>query len=124
MNIVISQIKIKLNSNTANDDKGESVKAYASVVINDSIKINGIRLESNFAGRLVVRFPSSNSRSLQYIVPLNNDVRQYIDNKIIERYFESKKAINKKTPTSKAPVSESPETPKTKAQEGIDENGN
>lgn len=123
MNMVISQIKIRLNNNSAND-KNEKVKAYASIVVNNALKINGIRIESNYAGRLVVRFPSSNSRSLQYIVPLNNDVRQYIDNKIIERYFETKKAINKKTPTSKAPVSESPETPKTKAQEGIDENGN
>ena len=75
MNMVISQIKIRLNNNSAND-KNEKVKAYASIVVNNALKINGIRIESNYAGRLVVRFPSSNSRNLQYIVPLNNDVRQ------------------------------------------------
>ena len=119
MRIVITQIKIRLNNDTAN------VKAYASVVFNESIKINGIRIETNYLDRLVVRFPFSESKHLQYVVPLNDAVRQYIDKQIIERYYETKKAAyNRKAQTQKAQEGNPQKAPKFKTQEGNDENGN
>lgn len=119
MRLVITQIKIRLINDAAN------VKAYASVVFNESIKINGIRIETNYLDRLVVRFPFSQSKHLQYVVPLNDAVRQYIDKQIVERYFETKKAAyNRKAHPHKAQESENPKAPPNITQEGTDENGN
>ncbi len=85
----ITKISMRLNPDT------ESVKAYASIVLDDSVKVNGIRIVSNFIGKLIVVLPENSEKKIQYVVPINREFRQYIDNALVERYFKLKSALNK-----------------------------
>ena len=89
MKTIITHISMKL---VENEDK---IKAYASVIINDSIKINGIKIEMNEREKLLVILPESENRRLQYVVPLTQETRQYIDKQLIDRYLSLEKALNK-----------------------------
>ena len=51
MQTSITKISMKLN---AEEDK---IKAYASIVVNGSVKINGIKIMSNRDGKLLVVLP-------------------------------------------------------------------
>ena len=72
-----------------------AVKAYASIVLNNSVKINGIKLVSSENGKLIVVLPENSEKKIQYVVPMDNYFRQYIDKTLIERYFKLKSALNK-----------------------------
>ena len=73
MQTSITKISMKIN------DENDSIKAYASVVFNHSVKINGIQIVENDAGKLIVI----------------NYFRQYLDTTLVERYFKLKSALNK-----------------------------
>ena len=90
--IDITDISMKVNA----DDK--DVKAYASVVLNNSVKINGIKLLTNREGKLFVLLPESKERQIQYVVPLNAECRRYIDETLIDRYLTMREAFNNKNP--------------------------
>ena len=89
METVITHISMRLMEN---DDK---IKAYASIVINDSIKINGIKIVMTKTGKLLVVLPEAENRKLQYVVPVTQEMRQHIDEKLIAHYFKLKKNISK-----------------------------
>ena len=80
MQTSITKISMKIN------DENDSIKAYASVVFNHSVKINGIQIVENDAGKLIVILPEDSE---------NNYFRQYLDTTLVERYFKLKSALNK-----------------------------
>ena len=89
MQTSITKISMKIN------DEDDSIKAYASVVFNHSVKINGIQIVENDAGKLIVVLPENSEKKIQYVVPMDNYFRQYIDKTLVERYFKLKSALNK-----------------------------
>ena len=89
MQTSITKISMRLNDETA------EVKAYASIVINCSVKINGIKIISNRDGKILVVLPEDSEKKIQYVVPMNNYFRQYLDTTLVERYFKLKSALNK-----------------------------
>lgn len=88
MQVTITQISMKLT----NDNE---VVAYASIVFNDSVKINGVKIKKNDVGKLLVLLPESENQKLQYVVPLTHELRQHIDEQLIEHYFKLKKNVIK-----------------------------
>lgn len=89
MQTSITKISMKINSEES------SVKAYVSIVLNNSVKINGIKLVSSENGKLIVVLPENSEKKIQYVVPMDNYFRQYIDRTLVERYFKLKSALNK-----------------------------
>ena len=89
MQTSITKISMKINSEES------AVKAYVSIVLNNSVKINGIKLVSLENGKLIVVLPENSEKKIQYVVPMDNYFRQYIDKTLIERYFKLKSALNK-----------------------------
>ena len=89
MQTSITKISMKIN------DENDSIKAYASVVFNHSVKINGIKIISNRDGKILVVLPEDSEKKIQYVVPMNNYFRQYLDTTLVERYFKLKSALNK-----------------------------
>ena len=60
-----------------------------------SMKINGIQIVENDAGKLIVILPEDSEKQIQYVVPMTNYFRQYLDTTLVERYFKLKSALNK-----------------------------
>ena len=89
MQTSITKISMKINSEES------AVKAYVSIVLNNSVKINGIKLVSSENGKLIVVLPENSEKKIQYVVPMDNYFRQYIDKTLVERYFKLKSALNK-----------------------------
>ena len=89
MQTSITKISMKINSEES------PVKAYVSIVLNNSVKINGIKLVSSENGKLFVVLPENSENRIQFVVPMDNYFRQYIDKTLIERYFKLKSALNK-----------------------------
>lgn len=89
MQTSITKISMKINSEKS------PVKAYVSIVLNNSVKINGIKLVSSENGKLIVVLPENSEKKIQYVVPMDNYFRQYIDKTLVERYFKLKSALNK-----------------------------
>lgn len=89
MQTSITKISMKINSEES------PVKAYFSIVLNNSVKINGIKLVSSENGKLIVVLPENSEKKIQYVVPMDNYFRQYIDKTLVERYFKLKSALNK-----------------------------
>ena len=89
MQTSITKISMKINSEES------SVKAYVSIVLNNSVKINGIKLVSSENGKLIVVLPENSEKKIQYVVPMDNYFRQYIDRTLVDRYFKLKSALNK-----------------------------
>ena len=89
MQTSITKISMKINSEES------AVKAYVSIVLNNSVKINGIKLVSSENGKIIVVLPENSEKKIQYVVPMDNYFRQYIDKTLVERYFKLKSALNK-----------------------------
>ncbi len=89
MQTSITKISMRLN------DENAEVKAYASIVINGSVKINGIKIISNRDSKILVVLPEDSVKKIQYVVPMSTYFRQYLDNTLVERYFKLKSALNK-----------------------------
>ena len=89
MQTSITKISMRLN------DENAEVKAYASIVINGSVKINGIKIISNRDGKILVVLPEDSEKQIRYVVPMTNYFRQYLDTTLVERYFKLKSALNK-----------------------------
>jgi DNA-binding cell septation regulator SpoVG len=89
MQTSITKISMRLH------DENAEVKVYASIVINGSVKINGIKIISNRDGKILVVLPEDSEKKIQYVVPMNNYFRQYLDTTLVERYFKLKSALNK-----------------------------
>ena len=89
MQTSITKISMKIN------DEDDSIKAYASIVINGSVKINGIKIISNRDGKILVVLPEDSEKQIRYVVPMTNYFRQYLDTTLVERYFKLKSALNK-----------------------------
>ena len=89
MQTSITKISMKINSEES------PVKAYVSIVLNNSVKINGIKLVSSENGKLIVVLTENSEKKIQYVVPMDNYFRQYIDKTLVERYFKLKSALNK-----------------------------
>ena len=85
----ITKISMKLNSESA------EVKAYASIIINGSVKVNGIRIIANRDGKILVVLPEDSEKKIQYVVPMSTYFRQYLDNTLVDRYLKLRGAINK-----------------------------
>ena len=88
MQTSITKISMKINSEES------PVKAYVSIVLNNSVKINRIKLVSSENGKLIVVLPENSEKKIQYVVPMDNYFRQYIDKTLVERYFKLKSALN------------------------------
>ena len=56
MQTSITKISMRLN------DENAEVKAYASIVINGSVKINGIKIISNRDGKILVVLPEDSEK--------------------------------------------------------------
>ena len=89
MQTSITKISMKINSEES------AVKAHVSIVLNNSVKINGIKLVSLENGKLIVVLPENSEKKIQYVVPMDNYFRQYIDRTLVDRYFKLKSALNK-----------------------------
>ena len=89
MQTSITKISMRLN------DENAEVKAYASIVINGSVKINGIKIISNRDGKILVVLPEDSEKKIQYVVPMNNYFRQYLDTTLVDRYLKMREAFNK-----------------------------
>ena len=89
MQTSITKISMKLN---AEEDK---IKAYASIVVNGSVKINGIKIMSNRDGKLLVVLPEDSEKKIQYVVPMNSYFRKYLDTTLVDRYLKLRGVINK-----------------------------
>ena len=89
MQTSITKISMRLN------DENAEVKAYASIVINGSVKINGIKIISNRDGKILVVLPEDSEKKIQYVVPMTNYFRQYLDNTLVDRYLKMRDAFNK-----------------------------
>ena len=89
MQTSITKISMKIN------DENDSIKAYASVVFNHSVKINGIQIVENDAGKLIVILPEDSEKQIQYVVPMTNYFRQYLDTTLVDRYLKLRDALNK-----------------------------
>ena len=89
MQTSITKISMKINSEES------AVKAYVSIVLNNSVKINGIKLVSLENGKLIVVLPENSDKKIQYVVPVDNYFRQYIDKTLVDRYLKLKAALNK-----------------------------
>ena len=89
MQTSITKISMKINSEES------AVKAYVSIVLNNSVKINGIKLVSLENGKLIVVLPENSEKKIQYVVPVDNYFRQYIDKALVDRYLKLKAALNK-----------------------------
>lgn len=89
MQTTITKISMKISNDT------DRVKAYASIIINNSVKINGIKIVFTEAGSPIVVLPEGCEKKIQYVVPMNNHFRRYIDETLVERYFKLKSALNK-----------------------------
>ena len=89
MQTSIAKISMKINSEES------AVKAYVSIVLNNSVKINGIKLVSSENGKIIVVLPENSEKKIQYVVPMDNYFRQYIDRTLVDRYFKLKSALNK-----------------------------
>ena len=89
MQTSITKISMKINSEES------PVKAYVSIVLNNSVKINGIKLVSLENGKLIVVLPENSEKKIQYVVPVDNYFRQYIDKALVDRYLKLKAALNK-----------------------------
>ena len=90
-------------------DEDNEIKAFAEIIFNESIKINGIKVIVNDVGKLIVVLPENKIEQIQYVVPLSVQLRKDINNEIINKYFSIKESIkNAKT---------------TSVQKGIDQNG-
>lgn len=89
MQTSITKISMKINSEES------AVKAYVSIVLNNSVKINGIKLVSSENGKIIVVLPENSEKKIQYVVPMDNYFRQYIDRTLVDRYFKLKSALNK-----------------------------
>lgn len=90
-------------------DEDNEIKAFASIILNDSIKINGIKVIVNDVGKLIVVLPENKIEQIQYVVPLSVQLRKDINNEIINKYFSIKESIKNAKITS--------------VQKGIDQNG-
>lgn len=89
MQTSITKISMKINSEES------VIKAYASIVLNNSVKINGIKLVYSENGKLIVVLPENSEKKIQYVVPVDNYFRQYIDKTLVDRYLKLKAALNK-----------------------------
>ena len=89
MQTSITKISMRLN------DENAEIKAYASIIINGSVKINGIRLTSNRDGKILIVLPEDSEKKIQYVVPMNNYFRQYLDTTLVDRYLKLRDALNK-----------------------------
>ena len=88
-NIEITRISMKINAGN------KPVKAFASIVFNNSLKINGIRIVERKSGNLIVVFPEYPEKEIQYVVPISHQLRSYIDQTLVDRYLKLRKALNK-----------------------------
>lgn len=89
MQTSITKISMRLN------DENAEVKAYASIVINGSVKINGIKIISNRDGKILVVLPEDSEKKIQYVVPMSTYFRQYLDTTLVDRYLKLRDALNK-----------------------------
>ena len=89
MQTSITKISMRLNN------ENSEIKAYASIIINGSVKINGIKIIANRDGKILVVLPEDSEKKIQYVVPMNNYFRQYLDNTLVDRYLKMRDAFNK-----------------------------
>lgn len=93
----ITEVKISLIG-----DKDDKVKAFAGIVIDDSIAIHDIKI-IQLGEKNIISMPSKKNNEnkwLDLVHPINNDVRQYLVNEILKQFNS---LVNKKLETIKLP---------------------
>lgn len=93
----ITEIKISLIG-----DKDNKIKAFAGIVIDDSIAIHEIKI-IQLGEKNIISMPSKKNNEnkwLDLVHPINNDVRQYLVNEILKQFNS---LVNKKLETIKLP---------------------
>lgn len=72
------------------EKQGSRVKGYAVIELDGQLKINGIRIiEGN--ERIFAAMPNrkvSNEKYIDYVYPINKELRQKIETAILEEYNE------------------------------------
>ena len=74
----------------------EKLKAYVTIVIEDSLVIRDVKIIKGNSGRLFVAMPSKKCKNGSFrdiIHPLNQDIRSYVEEKIFETYNSKIKSI-------------------------------
>ncbi len=75
----------------------EKLKAYVTIVIEDSLVIHDIKVIVGKAGRFFVAMPSKKCKNGTFrdiAHPLNQDIRAYLEQKILETYNSKVKYLN------------------------------
>ena len=82
----------------------EKLKAYATIVIEDSLVIRDIKIIMGKSGRLFVAMPSKKYKKGLFrdiIHPLNQDIRNYLEQKVFETYNSKIKYLENTQPKSR-----------------------
>jgi len=96
-NIKAADIKLDIRVYPINEPKG-GTKAFASVSIDDSVAIRGIRVVDGDKG-MFIQMPQSKDKKDEYhdvAFPLNGDLRKEISKEIIKEYKSAEKSVEKK----------------------------
>jgi stage V sporulation protein G len=78
------------------DEKSQRLKAYASITFNDSFIVRGLKVIEGSKGLFVV-MPSKKLNDGTYkdiAHPLNNEIRKKIEQKVLEKFYETKQNNN------------------------------
>lgn len=81
MNVTRTQI-FPVDATTTN------LRGFAQVTLDDSLKLTGIKIFQNEEGALRIQYPRNpkSKQSLCYMFPINKDLRDTIEQCIIEEY--------------------------------------
>lgn len=83
----ITNVRITKNSSILKDS---NIKGFVSIVIDDAIAVNGIRLIEGKKG-VFLSFPDRKNKNGEYsdiAFPINNDAREQITDAVLKAYKE------------------------------------
>lgn len=87
---------VKIYPMEGKDEKSKRLKAYASITFNDSFIVRGLKVIEGSKGLFVV-MPSKKLNDGTYkdiAHPLNNETRKKIEQKVLEKFYETKQNNN------------------------------
>jgi stage V sporulation protein G len=75
--------------------KGGKVRAFASVVFDDSFIVNDLRVIEGREGQVFVTMPARKTRNGQMrdiAHPLNSEIREHIEQRVLEEYASARRS--------------------------------
>ena len=98
-NINVADIKLDIRVYPVKEPKG-NIKAFASVTIDDTIAIRGVRIVDSTEKGLFVTMPQSKDKEDKYhdiAFPINGDLRKKMTKAILNKYSDTEKNNERKT---------------------------